>query len=387
MIGLSGAPCELAPCWSTITAVSKVKSFLEDGVGQGCFPSYSYIIARGEGLIEEGAGGAACLVPGTVAANTDTIYDLASLTKPLVTAVLALILRRQRLIRFEDDVRRFIPAYEWDGRREIQIHHLLTHASGLPDWEPIYLFGYERKEIFRGLDRVDLEYTPGADARYSCLGYIQLGRILEQAGGATLDQLFSELIARPLRLECACFNPASDLIPRTAATEGGNDFERRKCGDRAAGYEGFRKEMIRATVHDHNCYSLGGVTGNAGLFATARDVRRIAAEILRPEVVLRPEDAGLFFDNLTGSFPDHRSIGLQLQSARDAVAGPAMSKRAGAHTGFTGTSLAIDPASNLILILLTNRIHPEYKELNMNEQRRRFHEAAVECVERGVDRG
>ncbi len=358
--------------------MSKVKSFLDDGVGQGYFPSYSYIVAREEDVIEEGVAGAACLVPGTVAANTETIYDLASLTKPLVTSILAMVLRRQRLIRFEDEVRRFIPAYEWDGRREIQISHLLTHTSGLPDWEPIYLFGYERKEILRGLDRVDPAYAPGGDVRYSCLGYIQLGRILEQAGGATLDQLFSELIARPLRLECACFNPAPAIIPRIAATEGGNDFERRKCGDRAAGYQGFRKEMIRATVHDHNCYSLGGVAGNAGLFATARDVHRIAAEILSPEVVLRPEDAGLFFDNLTGSFPDHRSIGLQLQSARDSVAGPAMSERAGAHTGFTGTSLAIDPASHLILILLTNRIHPEYKELNMNEQRRRFHGEAVE---------
>ncbi len=357
--------------------MSHVRSLLEDGLAQKHFPSYSFLIARGREFLAEGCGGHSVVVPESVPATTQTIYDLASLTKPLVTSLLALILRRQKIIRFDDEVRRFFPAYDRDGRGDIRLAHLLSHTSGLPDWEPLYLAGNGRQEIYQRLDRIGLEYATGTETIYSCLGYIQLGRILELSAGAPLDSLFRDLVAHPLGLETASYNPAAEMMVRIAATETGNEYERRKCGDRAAHYHGFRVGVIRGEVHDQNCFALGGVAGNAGLFATAKDVCKIAAELLDPQLLLQPDEAKMYFESLSPASADQRSIGLQLGTARDAVGGPALSSKSGAHVGMTGTSIAIDPEHRLILILLTNRLHPVYRDFQMNAFRRRFHEAAI----------
>jgi len=360
--------------------MSRVVTLLDDALGQEHFPSCSYIISRGRDVLAAGAAGHACLLPEKVEAGPNTIYDLASLTKPLCTSLLALLLKREGIVRFEDPVRRYVPAYAKEGRGDILVVHLLTHSSGLPAWEPLYLAGYERREILQRLDEIGLEYATGSDAVYSCLGYIQLGRIFELAAGDSLDRLFRDLVAKPLSLESAAFCPGAELRPRIAATEAGNELERRLCGDHAADYRGFRTGVIRGEVHDHNSYSLGGISGNAGLFATAADVWRIAVELADPQGLLRPDEARMCFENMTGEASDHRSIALQLGSATTSVTRTFFSSKAGAHVGTTGTSLAVDPVTSIVAVLLTNRVHPHYREFNMNELRRQFHEAvAADC--------
>ncbi|MEW6369012.1 MAG: serine hydrolase domain-containing protein [Acidobacteriota bacterium] len=364
--------------------MSQASAVLDEALEQGHLPSCSYIVARSGSVIEERARGHACVEPELVEADAATIYDLASLTKPLSSSILALLLHRNRHINVNDPVRRYLPAYEWEGRRDITILQLLTHTSGLPDWEPLYLFGEERKEMFRGLDRIGLRYRPGTDTVYSCLGYIQLSRIIEHATSSTVQTLFRDLVATPLGLTTCMFNPPVEFLPRIAATERGNVFERNKCGVRAANYPGFRQAIIRGQVHDHNAFTLGGASGNAGLFGAARDVHAIATELLKPERLLRGDEAALFIRNLGGEHEDHRTIGFQLQTARNSVAGPALSPRAVAMWGTTGTSVAIDPDRELIAVLLTNRVHPVYRDFNMNELRRRFHTAAsADCVTQG----
>jgi len=350
----------------------------------GKIPSASWLVGDAEGVLSSGALGQAVLHPAEAPAGEETIYDLASLTKPLVTGLLALILGRQAGIRLDEPVRRFLPEFDREDKKEIRLFHLLTHTSGLPDWAPLYAAGSSLPDYVHQIARMAPRHRPGAATLYSDPGYIALGALIEKVGATSLDRLARELIFERTR-SGACFRPGPELRCRVAATEESCKYERRKAGASAHGYRGWREGVIHGEVHDQNAWVLGGVAGNAGLFGNARDVWLIAREILAgPSSLLHEEDRRRLARKETGDLPEPRSIAFRINQGPDGesdpgtAAGRALAAEAFGHNGFTGTSVWLDPRAGRLFVLLTNRVHPEVRDdVDMNEIRREFHRLAA----------
>jgi CubicO group peptidase (beta-lactamase class C family) len=358
--------------------------FLEERIEAGDFPSASWIVADAEGIISQGAAGDAVLVPARVAAAEGTVYDLASLTKPLVTSLLAIVLGREAGYRFGDRAARFLPEFDRLDKRDITLSQLLTHTSGLPDWAPLYLKGASIPEYLRQIMVMELLHRPGARVLYSDLGFIALGAILERVSGAPLDELAEEMLFERVGAH-ASFRPGPDKLTRVAATEVACNYERVKAGSAAKGYRGWREGVIRGEPHDQNAFAGGGVAGHAGLFGTARDVYLIAREALvREPKLVREDEVPLIAEAQSGPPEEPRSLAYRIARTSDgradlsAASGEALSPATFGHNGFTGTSVWIDPKAGRLFVLLTNRVHPRVRpEIDMNAIRREFHTLAA----------
>ena len=357
----------------------RIQEYLRAHVEAGDFPGASYLVAEEGRVLAEGALGLAVERPERIPAATSTLYDLASLTKPLAGALLAARLALAGRLAREDRLARHLP--EWDPEGEasrITLLDLLTHRSGLPAWKPVYVYAADRDGYLRYLKRLALERPPGARVAYSDPGYILLGFALERAGGASLDRLFAEMVTNPLHIPDLLYRPAPALRRRIAATEEGNRRERLLAGPEGDGYNGWRAELAWGEVHDLNARALGGISAHAGLFGTARAVHRVAQEVLGPGTgLLEESQRELLSTNLTAGLGEDRSLGFLLASSHDTAAGDALSRRSFGHTGFTGTSLWIDPDARRVYVLLTNRVHPEFREMDMNAIRLGFHQVAA----------
>lgn len=346
-------------------------------------PSAVWLTGVGESVSDEGAVGWACVEPEKVPATTETIYDLASLTKPLITSPLALILARLEGFDLHGPVRRLLPEFDRSDKREITLLQLLTHTSGLSDWAPLYAAGRSIEEYVFQIGMMAPRERPGAAVIYSDLGYIALGAALQRASTAPLDDLAGDLILGPVG-SAARFRPGKELRARVAATERSCNYERRKAGEAASGYEGWRRGVIRGEAHDQNAWAAGGVAGHAGLFGTARDVFAIARELTgRRSRLIAGADLALVGRIQTGILSPPRTAAWRVNTGPGGgvdpgtAAGDSLSPEAMGHNGFTGTSVWIDPAADRIHVLLTNRVHPEIREeTDMNALRRGFHRAS-----------
>jgi serine-type D-Ala-D-Ala carboxypeptidase len=357
---------------------SPARSYLEEQRESGVLPGARYLVARGSEILEEGWMGASVLEPETIPATQDTIYDLASLTKPLVVGALVARMRSGTHLDLDSRLDEHLPetSGKWIGSSTL--FDLLSHRSGLPAWLPMYLKASDREGYLREIAALPHEYAPGSRVVYSCLGYILLTLVLERRGGARLDELARKEIFTPLRLADTGFLPPPSLRRRIAATEKGNRREREIAGESAASFTGWREGVIWGECHDLNAWTLGGVSGNAGLFSTARDLHVLALEFLgKGKGFFDEASLSLFRGDLTPGLNENRSVGWQLARSPNCSAGPLLSPGAMGHTGFTGTSIWIDPAEGWILILLSNRVHPRYRPDDMNAVRRRFHKLAL----------
>jgi len=363
-------------------AVAAVEEYLRERVGAEEIPGASWVVAGDGGVVAQRATGCAVVVPERVPADSDTIYDLASLTKPLVTSFLFLRLRGELGISGEDAAWRFLPEIDRGDKRDITLFHLLTHTGGMPDWIPFYVHGSTPREYLLQLRDLPPESRPGTRVVYSCAGYIMLGEILARASGVPLDRLAEEVLLRPLGLRHTAFNPPRDWLPRVAATEDSCDYERKLAGERAARYGGFRRGVIRGEVHDQNAWVLGGVAGNAGLFSTARETALMAAEFLGDGAAatggLLPAQAiELARTDRTPGLNEARSLAFRIARDGETAAGPDLPAGTFGHNGFTGTSVWIDPRRRRLYVLLTNRIHPRASDkVDMLRLRQRFHSLA-----------
>jgi CubicO group peptidase (beta-lactamase class C family) len=212
---------------------------------------------------------------------------------------------------------------------------------------------------------------------YSDLGYIVAGEMLTRAAGAGLGDLFHELLATPLGLE-TCFLPAPPMASRAAATEVGQEYERALAGEAAVGYRGYRDGTIRGEVHDHHAWIAGGILGNAGLFGGARDLQRLGRELLGEGTGVLPAPVLARLRRpgpLAGG--ESRSEGFALNTRGLGSCGAALDEDSFGHTGFTGTSIWIEPRRRAIYVLLTNRVHPKVKAVDMPSFRREFHRLAA----------
>jgi serine-type D-Ala-D-Ala carboxypeptidase len=348
--------------------------YLKERMEAGIFPGARYLAARGEAILEEGWMGRSVIRPSLHDVREDTLYDLASLTKPLITGALSALMASRGQLDLEAPAERHLEELSgsWVGRA--RLIDLLTHRSGMPAWLPLYLRASDREGYLRQIRSLAPDYRTGTRVVYSCLGYIVLAAALERAGGASLDVLADREIASPLGLKDTGYRPPPALRERIAATEEGNVREREMAGDAGKSFPGWDRGMIWGECHDLNAWRLGGVSGNAGLFSTARDLHRLSLEFLGVGTGLFSEECRAWFlRDRTPALNENRSVGWQLAATPGASAGPFLSPGAMGHTGFTGTSLWIDPAGGWILILLTNRIHPVYRADDMNSVRREFH--------------
>ncbi|HEX2269789.1 MAG TPA: serine hydrolase domain-containing protein, partial [Pyrinomonadaceae bacterium] len=283
-----------------------ISNLLEEHIKAGDFPSAVYLIAQDGEVIFTDAFGYSAVEPYRITNKLDTIYDLASLTKPLVTGMLCA--RRIELgeLTLDSSVSHYLPEFDRTDKQMITIRELLTHSSGLPAWRPLYLLAEDEPDRAAGaIANLDLEYKPGTRVVYSDLGFIALGILLARMSGHLAGHSLADLarneIIEPLGLRQTFFNPEEALQTGIAACETGNAYERDMCEQTKAGaYENFRQRLIWGEVHDGNAYFLGGAAGHAGLFSTARDTLAMAQQFLaESSKLLIPATCTLFRTNMT----------------------------------------------------------------------------------------
>ncbi|MEU4739546.1 serine hydrolase domain-containing protein [Actinosynnema sp. NPDC023658] len=286
----------------------------------------------------------------------DTIFDLASISK-LFTSVV--VMRQYELGRFglDDPVARHLPEFGVNGKESITVRQLLTHTSGLVAWLPLWSQYPDVPSRIKAVMDTKPSSPPGTTYLYSDLNLITLGLLAEKWSGKKLDELVRDDITRPLGLQDTGYNPPAAKLDRIAATE----------------YQAGRG-IIRGTVHDENSWSLGGVAGHAGVFSTARELAVLGQTILNggryaDGRILRPETVELMLTDFNQQFPGN-SHGLGFELDQRWYMGALTSPRAAGHTGYTGTTLVLDPLSRSIAILLTNRVHPSRNWGSINPARR-----------------
>ena len=363
---------------------AQLTALLEKHIDAGEFPSAVYLVADHDRVVYADALGYSVVEPYRLANKFETIYDLASLTKPLITAMLCA--RRIELgeLTLDSSASHYLAEFDRTDKQMITVRELLTHTSGLPAWRPLYLLTEDQPDRAAGaIASLDLEYQPGKRVVYSDLGFIALGILLERMTGHRMAEMAKQEIFEPLKLNQTFFNPEIALQTGIAACETGNAYEVDMCKQTgAAVYANSRQRLIWGEVHDGNAYFLGGAAGHAGLFSTASETFLLAQQFLESSTkLLQPRTCDMFRVNMTVGLEEARSIGWQLAETKDSTAGTDLPPDAFGHSGFTGTSLWIDPVHQRVFILLTNRTHAHTLPFaNINAVRRQFHNLAVKAL-------
>jgi serine-type D-Ala-D-Ala carboxypeptidase len=357
---------------------------LRGRIEAGDFPSAVYIVAEHGHAIFTDALGDAVREPESRPATLETIYDLASLTKPLITGLLCARLVEKGELALDSSVANYLLEFDRPDKQMITVRHLLTHTSGLPAWRPLYIIAHGEKDAaIAAIADQPSAYQPGERVVYSDLGFIVLGLLLNKLTGKPFADLARRDIFNALNLQRTFFNPAGAVRTEVAACETGNNYERAMCeGDRElATYSSWRTGGIWGEVHDGNANFLGGAAGHAGLFSTASETLRLANQFIGGSDLLSWETCELFRVNMTEGLNEARSFAWQLAATKDSTAGPSLPPDAFGHTGFTGTSCWIDAPSERIYILLTNRTHARKLPFaNINQVRRQFHTLAAAAL-------
>jgi CubicO group peptidase (beta-lactamase class C family) len=353
--------------------LDKVTGYLNGQIARGSFPGAAYLVADAGEVVAEDSLGHAVVEPERIGVNPATIFDLASLTKPLITSMLAVMFAERNALDLSGRASDYIPELRaFDNKKAVTVTQLLTHTSGLERWRPFHKELSDPKQIVTAIASSSVEASSSNGSRpvaYSDLNYILLGILLERVGGAKLDALAQREILTPLRLGRTMFNPPASLKRETAATESITESEDGK------------REVIWGRVHDPNTWFLGGVSGHAGLFSTAREVFKLATQFLSGGKLVSDLSLALFTENLTRGDETARSLGWVIATSHGSSAGPALPPDAIGHTGFTGTSIWMDPRRKRVLVLLTNRLHPHPADIDMQEIRRQFNTLAVQELE------
>lgn len=346
-------------------AFDETRQLLASSVSAGAFPGAALAVGyRGAMVLDTSAGGLD-YDPSSARVTGDTIYDLASVSKVVATTSATMMLVESGRLLLDAPVQDYIPEFQGANKEKVRVIHLLQHSAGLPAWLPIFkeVQGYD--DFLKRVYAVPLEALPGARTLYSDFSMILLGEIVSRAAGRPLDQFISERLFVPLGMKSTLYRPPKELLERIAPTE--NDP--------------WRKRIVRGEVHDENAYAMGGVAGHAGLFSTSHDLAVFAQMMLnrgmydyrryfRPETVDR-------FTSVPAAGGD--SLGWQKPSA-SGWTGRVFSPAAYGHTGFTGTSIWIDPQRQLFIVLLTNRVHPSRDNVKINEARQKLTESIVRAL-------
>lgn len=316
-----------------------------------------------------GFGGWALSEPEALPVGPDTLWDLASLTKPLATALLALRASDAGLLDLEEPLPGLSPS--------ATLLALLRHEGGFPPWLPLYGFARDRAGTLRWLLR-EAPRRAGGLPEYSCPGYVLAGLLVEEQLGDPLPELFRRLVAAPLGLngEEALFAPPDSLRERTAATELRGEREAEMARPYGAAPPPFRHGLAWGEVHDGNARFLGGAAGNAGLFATLRGVEVLSSAFFPSRRFLSPRTQAWAWESPHPRGGIRRTAGWKGAGSKGWAAGAFLPEEAVGHEGFTGTAVYLDRREERAYILLTNRIHPVHPGTDFGPVRAAFLERA-----------
>ncbi len=360
-----------------------VIEFLEEYRLQDYFPGAAVSISEKSHILLEAGIGRLEPLDSAPEVQTKTLFDLASLTKPIAVSTAVLMLMEKQLLAFHDPIAMYLPEFKHTDKQDLTVFQLLTHTSGLPAWRPLYIAGHGISLMMQALIETPLETTPGSTVCYSCLGFIILAEIVRRITGSTLSEFCNRTIFLPLQMIDTCFNPLPALRFRIAPTEMGNTYERSMAGLCADRYHGWRSHRLQGEVHDGNSHALYGEGGNAGLFSTVRDVMQFGQWMLNwgtfgQMQLLDAETIRLAITDYTPWSDYHRGLGWQIAHSAYS-AGNRLSANAFGHTGFTGTSLWIDPEKQLTVVLLTNRVFFGGDGSRFGAIRGPFHDLIIDC--------
>ena len=322
--------------------LAKIDHVVMRGIQAGGYPGAAVVVGRrGAAVWRRGFGRLDWNDESESVSSTASIYDLASLTKVVGTTTALMILYDQGKVHLDDPVSKYIPEFSGGEKDLVTLRLLLEHRSGLPAGRDLWRIAHSPDEARQAVIETPLVYHPDQYYEYSDLGADLLGFVVEAASGQRLDQFLADHVWKPLGMDNTFFKPADSLRDRIAPTE----------VNPPRGYP------LRGEVHDENAFALGGIAGHAGLFSTASDLAVFA------QMMLNGGEYGgtrLVADSTVAMFTTRaartRALGWDT-CAGDGSCGKYLSERAYGHTGFTGTSLWIDPDRDMFVILLTNRVH------------------------------
>lgn len=336
---------------------------VSDGAAHGAYAGSVALVSHHDEIVLERACGQAVIEPESIPMRVETRFDLASLTKVVATlpAILQLIDRGD--IDLDQPAAEILPSLSEDpAKRAITVRHLLSHTSGLPAWLPVYLDQTGPDAYTAAIASAPLESTPSTEVVYSDLGFILLGEVVRAVTGCDVATYAAREIFAPLGMTATGFRPPVSERRSIAATERGNPREIEMSGERAAGYGGWRQEIIWGEVHDGNAhYGLDGIAGHAGLFGTAADLLRYGQCWLHGGALdgFRMLSEQIVVEAISEQAPT-RGLGWRVAGTErnpDELIMP-LGPGAYGHTGFTGTALWVAPDHDLVAVLLTNRVHP-----------------------------
>lgn len=324
--------------------LKQIDAAIEASIRKGDCPGAVAIVVHRDDVVYRKAFGSRSLQPEKVPMTIDTVFDLASLTKPVATGSTALAMVERGKLRYAEKVSTYWPEFAANKKESVTIEHLLVHTSGLTADNAIADYKDGREAALKRIAELPLEAAPGTRFRYSDVGLIVLGHVLECISGKPLDELARELVFEPASMKETTFKPNAALSARSAPT-----------GQRG-------KKWLVGEVHDPRAAAVGGVAGHAGLFGTADDLARFARLVLRGgELDGKRVFGPLGVRQFTIGLPvpgGLRSRGWDVDTGFSSPRGDLFSRTEGfGHTGFTGTSLWVDPSSQTAIVLLTNRVH------------------------------
>jgi CubicO group peptidase (beta-lactamase class C family) len=363
----SSAPFLIPACEQQDTVFAPAFALLQRAVAEHVFPAASVAITHKGKLAAKKAFGRFTYEPNASETTSDSVFDLASVTKIVATTSMAMILYELGLLDLDMPAVALVPEFAADNPRnpEVSIRMLLAHSSGLPAYEKLFLEAQTREELLAAAFATQLTADPGTRTEYSDIGFIILGIALERLAEEPLDSFCRREVFGPLGMLHTAFHPPAawrDSIPPTV-------------DDRT-----FRHRIVQGEVQDENASVMGGVAAHAGLFATASDLATFAHAMLqggRP--ILRPETLAVFTRRESGPPGTTRALGWDTPSS-PSQSGKHFSARSFGHLGYTGTSLWIDPDRQLSVTLLSNRTWPDDTNQAIKQLRPRFHDAVVEAL-------
>jgi len=372
-LGCAGRPAAGPPQASPRRGFDQVVAYLRTQV-DSAFPGAVIAVGRHDTVLlftavgHYGAGDNRPVTP-------QTIYDLASLTKVIGLTTAAMMLVDSGKLDLDAPVQRYVPAFQGPGKERVTIRNLLTHSSGLPAWRRLFAESTTREGAFALVDTTALLRQPGDTFVYSDLGAIALTQAVEAITGQRLDAFLDAQVFGPLGMGSTRYLPPESWRIRIAPTE--NDTA-------------FRHRMLHGEVHDENAGRLGGVSGHAGLFSNAPDLATFAQWLLDSRIppgrpaggtgAFLPHDLVVEFTRRQEIPPgSSRALGWDTPSDNSS-AGTKLGPRAFGHTGFTGTSIWIDPDRDLFIILLSNRVNPTRANTKILQVRRRIADLVVDAV-------
>jgi len=340
---------------------------LDQAIADRAFPCASIAVTQGGKLIALEGFGRLTFEHSSPVASTNSIFDLASVTKVVATTSMAMILYDRGLLDLEAPVTGVLPEFDGaDSRRsQVTFRMLLAHSSGLPAYERLFLRAFTRDALLREAFAVPLKHGPGTHAEYSDIGFILLGIAIERISGESLDSFCRREVFGLLGMADTAFNPPAAGRDRTAPT----------AEDRA-----FRKRTIQGEVQDENASVMSGVAGHAGVFSTAADLATFANAMLDGgDPIVRRGTIDLFTRREHSPAGTSRALGWDTPSS-PSQSGKYFSAASYGHLGYTGTSLWIDPERRLSITLLTNRTWPDCSNQVIKTVRPRFHDAVIEAL-------